>query len=88
VNIAGSLAIGFVAVWLQSVVASGARELIVVGFLGSFTTFSAISFEALELMRLGAWGRAAGYSLGSLAVGVLAAGLGAALATAIFQRTA
>ncbi len=89
VNLSGSLAIGFVAVWLQSVVAApAARELIVVGFLGSFTTFSAISLETLEMLRLGAWGRAAGYTLGSVTVGVLAAALGAALAASVFQRSA
>jgi CrcB protein len=89
VNVSGSLAIGFMAIWLQSLVsAAGARELVVVGFLGSFTTFSSISLEAIELIRLGAWGRAAGYTLGSLATGVLAAALGVALATAIFQRAA
>lgn len=89
VNVSGSLAIGFVAIWLQSLVtAVGARELIVVGFLGSFTTFSSISLETVGLIRLGAWGRAAGYTLGSMAMGVLAAALGVALAHAIFQRGA
>ncbi len=89
VNLSGSLAIGFVAVWLQYVVTlPGARELIVVGFLGSFTTFSAISLETLEMLRLGEWWRAAGYTLGSLVLGVLAAGIGATVAGAIFQRPA
>ncbi|MBM4183552.1 MAG: fluoride efflux transporter CrcB [Gemmatimonadetes bacterium] len=87
VNVSGSLAIGFVAIWLQSLaVGAGARELIAVGFLGSFTTFSSISIEAVELIRLGAWSRAAVYTLGSMATGVLAAALGVALASALFSR--
>ncbi len=89
VNLSGSLAIGFVAIWLQSVVsAPAARELLVVGFLGSFTTFSAISFEALEMVRLGAWWRAGAYTMGSMGAGVLVAAIGAALAASIFQRAA
>ena len=89
VNVSGSLAIGFVAVWLQHVVTvPGARELIVVGFLGSFTTFSAISLETLEMLRVGDWWRAAGYTFGSLFFGVLAAALGATLASSVFQRPA
>jgi CrcB protein len=89
VNLSGSLAIGFVAVWLQHLVSvPDMRELIVVGFLGSFTTFSAVSLETLEMIRLGEWWRATGYTFGSLFFGVLAAALGATLAGAIFQRPA
>ena len=87
VNASGCLSLGFVAVWLQTLVsAAGLRELITIGFLGSFTTFSAFSFEALTLVRAGEWWRAGGYALGSVAIGILAVALGLALAGWIFQR--
>ncbi len=89
VNASGCLALGFVAVWLQTLVsADGPRALITIGFLGSFTTFSAFSFEALTLLRAGEWWRAGGYTLGSVAIGILAVALGAALAGWTFQRPA
>ncbi len=89
VNVSGCLALGFVVVWLQTLVsAAGPRELITIGFLGSFTTFSAFSFEALTLFRAGEWWRAGSYTLGSVAIGILAVALGVALAGWIFQRPA
>jgi fluoride exporter len=84
VNASGSLALGFILVWLQSTVASPhLRDLIAIGFLGSFTTFSTFSYEALAMLRDGDWGSAAGYTLGSVALGLVAAALGAALAAAL-----
>ena len=81
VNVTGSLALGFVLVWLQSVAPSAElRDLVAVGFLGSFTTFSTFSWEALALLREGAWARAGGYTLASVVVCVLACWVGAALA--------
>jgi CrcB protein len=89
VNVFGCLGLGFVAVWLQTLVsAAGLRELIIIGFLGSFTTFSAYSYEALTLFRAGEWWRAGSYTLGSVAIGILAVALGMALAGWTFQRPA
>jgi fluoride exporter len=86
VNVAGSLALGFVLVWLQATVASPElRELIAIGFLGSFTTFSTFSYEAFVLLRDGEWWRAGGYTLGSLALGLVAVALGAFVASALTQ---
>ena len=86
VNVAGSFALGFVMVWLQASVASGElRQFVAIGFLGSFTTFSTFSFEAMALLREGAWMRACGYTVGSVALGFVAVILGAAAATTLLQ---
>ncbi len=83
VNVSGSFALGFLLVWLQSAVSSAQiRELVAIGFLGSFTTFSTFSYEALALLRDGEWGEAGGYVLGSVLLGLIAVALGAGLAAA------
>lgn len=55
VNIVGSFLIGMTSVWLlqRSNSADELRLLIVVGFLGAFTTFSAFSLETLTLLQSG-----------------------------------
>lgn len=84
VNLFGSLALGFTLVWLQATVSSPyLRDLIAIGFLGSLTTFSTFSWEALAMLRDGDWWSAAGYTLGSVMAGLLAAALGATLAAAL-----
>ncbi len=57
VKVIGSLAIGFLAAALADrVVASGAvRLLVMAGFLGAFTTFSAFSYESVQLWHAGRW---------------------------------
>jgi len=88
VNVLGSLALGFLMVWLQARAPSAQiRELIGVGFLGSFTTFSTYSYETVALVRAGEVWRAGGYALGSLALGIVAVLAGALLATALFARS-
>ena len=87
VNAAGSLVLGFVLVWLQATVSSAElRQFIAIGFLGSFTTFSTFSYEAMAMMRDGEWWRAGGYTVGSVALGLLAVGVGAAMAMALTQH--
>lgn len=89
VNAIGSLALGFAMIWLTHTLASGElRHFVVMGFLGSFTTFSTFSFETVEMLQDGLWLRAGFYALGSVAVGILAVVAGAAAATAIFRATA
>jgi CrcB protein len=86
VNVAGSLALGFTMVWLQSTTSSAElRDLITVGFLGSFTTFSTFSYETADMLRDGEWWRASGYTAGSVMLGLLAVALGASLASALPQ---
>jgi fluoride exporter len=87
VNVGGSLVLGFALAWLQSMAPSPQlRDLIAVGFLGSFTTFSTFSWETLALIREGAWGRAGGYALGSVVTCVLACAVGVALASTLWAR--
>ena len=86
VNVAGSFALGFLMVWLQSVAPSAqARQFIAIGFLGSFTTFSTFSYEVVELTRAGEMLRAGGYTAGSVITGMAAVLLGAYLAGALLQ---
>jgi len=83
VNLAGSLAIGFVLTlsFERGLVSPAVRWFLVTGVLGGFTTFSAFSWETLALVRDGHLPAAAGYVAGSVLGGILAALLGAALAT-------
>ena len=80
VNITGSMAIGLV---MTLLLARGAdptyRLLLVTGFLGGYTTFSAFSFETLALLEARRWEAAALYIGGSVGLGLLATALGLAL---------
>jgi fluoride exporter len=53
--------------------------LLVTGFLGGYTTFSAFSFEALTLFEARRWDAAALYVIGSVVLGLLATALGLGL---------
>ena len=83
VNVLGSFLLGLLFRTLDAMAATPEiRQALTVGFLGSFTTFSAFSFEVLALVQGGAWGRALLYATGSVLLGVLAAAAGIALAGA------
>lgn len=80
VNIAGSLAIGLVMTLLAARQADPAyRLLLVTGFLGGFTTFSAFSFETWALLESRRWESAALYVAGSLILSFAACGVGLGL---------
>jgi CrcB protein len=83
VNAVGSFTIGVLLVLAleRALVPPQARLFLVTGVLGGFTTFSAFSWESLALLRDAQWAAAAAYTLGSVAVGLLAAFGGAALAS-------
>ena len=82
VNVMGCLGIGMVlpSVERATALAPEIRLLVVVGFLGGFTTFSAFASESLALLRTGA-----GTALVNVAANVIL-GLGAVIAgRAIFS---
>ena len=56
------------------------RLLLVTGFLGGLTTFSAFSGESLVLMQRGAWGWALAHTLAHVIGAVACAALGYRLA--------
>jgi len=55
VNVLGSFLMGFLAIFLLDRVQAsmGLRSFLLIGFLGSFTTFSSFSFETLHLFEQG-----------------------------------
>ncbi len=81
VNLLGCFAIGLAwglgerALWAPSF-----RTFLFVGVLGAFTTFSSFGLETLHLLRDGDLARAAGYVLGSNALGLALVWAGLALA--------
>jgi fluoride exporter len=85
INVTGSLAIGALVVLLtERLVADPAwRLLLVVGFLGGYTTFSSYTFEALALLEEGDWLPAVWYVLGSNGLGLVAAYSGVVLVRAL-----
>ncbi len=82
VNISGSLLIGvlYVLVSEKMLLSADARALLMVGFLGAFTTFSTFSLDTMLLIQQGWLLQAIGYMLTSVMVCVLATWLGMALA--------
>ncbi|MEM7414096.1 MAG: fluoride efflux transporter CrcB [Gemmatimonadota bacterium] len=83
VNVTGSFLLGFLLIWMSTRAHNEELSaLLTVGFLGSFTTFSTFSFEAVALARSGAIWKAATYAGGSVMIGVLAVSLGMAAAMA------
>ncbi len=81
VNALGCLVIGAVVGWveLRGELEAQTRALLVVGVLGSFTTFSAFGNEVMELMREGRNLAAGGVVLAHLALGFGAVVVGRAL---------
>lgn len=78
VNLLGCLLIGIIAGLLERITSYNAeiRLILITGFLGGFTTFSAFAIETLHLLKEGSIVTALAYSCGSLALGVLAAFVG------------
>ena len=86
VNLLGSLLMGFLSVWLlerMTVVSDEMRALLMVGFLGAFTTFSTFSIETLLLLEQGAVARAGINIAVSVITCVFAAWMGTLIAKAM-----
>ena len=83
INVSGSLLIGVVAGcnsgWMAG---ENTRKFLMVGICGGYTTFSAFSLQTLELLHVGALGRAAAYIAGSVALCVLGTWAGVVLGRA------
>lgn len=58
INIVGSFIVGFFVIWTteRALVDPRWRLLVVVGFCGSFTTFSSYAFETMAYLEQGQWG--------------------------------
>lgn len=86
VNVLGSLLIGVLFVIITEKVQSALvlRPLLVIGFLGAFTTFSTFSLDALLLMEQGLYGSAVGYVLASVFSCLIAAWVGIMLTRLVF----
>ena len=57
INIVGSFIVGFFVIWAteRALVDPRWRLLVVVGFCGSFTTFSSYAFETMSYFEQGQW---------------------------------
>jgi CrcB protein len=78
VNVSGALAIGFIAAFVvhQLRTPLWVQEAMTVGFLGGFTTFSALALETVVLLDRGRFVAAAGYSVGTMVAGIAAVFVG------------
>jgi fluoride exporter len=83
VNVLGSFAIGILAVLITQRMSGAwpAREFLIVGVLGGFTTFSGFSYESLGLLQASHYAQALGYIGGSVVVCIAATAMGAWAAT-------
>ncbi len=85
VNVLGSFTIGVVYVLVveKQLIHPDWRGVLMVGFLGAFTTFSTFSLETINLVEAGHLAQAMGYMLASAVLCVVMAGVGIQLSRAI-----
>ena len=85
INVSGSLFIGILYVILTErvPVAPQLRGVLMIGFLGAFTTFSTYSLDSLLLLERGLWLQAAIYIAGSVIFCLMATWLGMVLTRAL-----
>ncbi len=89
INILGSLVIGFFATLTgpdgRFLVGTTARQFVMVGICGGYTTFSAFSLQTLNLARDGEWFRVSAYVALSVVLCLIAVWLGH-IAAATFNQ--
>lgn len=85
INITGSLLLGFIMRFAldTTAVTPTVRALLTTGFCGGYTTFSTFSYETMDLIQDGSYGRAALYSISSVVLGLAATFVGFAAAHSI-----
>ena len=85
INIVGSFIVGFFVIWTTERVLLDPRWrlLVVVGFCGSFTTFSSYAFESMAYFEKGQWGLMLANVLGNNLLGLGGALAGMALARGV-----
>jgi len=84
VNVTGCFLVGLLAALFESrwPVTGETRVILLVGFMGAFTTFSTFGWESVRMVQTGEWAKAALYIGASLLVGLVAMILGMRLGNA------
>ncbi|GIV13697.1 MAG: putative fluoride ion transporter CrcB [Fimbriimonadales bacterium] len=81
INITGSFLLGaFMTLALHFTWSPEWRQLVAIGFLGAFTTYSTYEYESFRLIQEGFWLKAFLNLFGSLVLGLIAVFLGVAVA--------
>lgn len=82
VNVLGSAIMGaaFVIIMEKGLVSADMKPLVMTGFLGAFTTYSAFSLEAWQFLDRGEWVTALSYILGTTLLCIFALFIGVLMA--------
>lgn len=85
INVSGSFAIGLIFALIAERAALPAewRGPLMIGFIGSFTTFSTLALETWRMIEDGVWLAAGANLLGSVALGMVAVIVGVAVGRSI-----
>jgi fluoride exporter len=88
VNIVGAFLVGYFTTRLldRLPLSSYRRPLLGTGFCGGLTTFSTVQVETVKMIEHGHWGLAAGYTIVSIVVGLLAVHVATALVRRVRVR--
>jgi fluoride exporter len=89
VNIVGAFLVGYFTTRLleRLPLSSYRRPLLGTGLCGGLTTFSTMQVETLRMIQTGHWGLAAGYTIVSIVVGLVAVHLATALVRRVRLRS-